>query len=51
MAEMRIVIARVVWAFGLWEEGERLDWTGLKTLMIIQKEPVFIRLVGREGSG
>ncbi|RDL42506.1 Uncharacterized protein BP5553_02485 [Venustampulla echinocandica] len=50
MAEMRIVIARILWAFDLHEHGKRLDWTSLKTLMIIQKQPVQIKLTIRKSS-
>lgn len=43
-AEMRLCIARLLWAFDLEEGGKRLDWTSLKTFMIIQKQPVEIRI-------
>lgn len=38
------MIARILWTFDVEEYGERLDWTSLKTFMIIQKRPVNIRL-------
>ncbi|MCJ1387107.1 RNA polymerase II mediator complex subunit [Xylographa soralifera] len=44
-AEMRIFLARLLWAFDIAEGGgKRLDWKMLKTLMIVQKQPVEIRL-------
>ncbi len=37
-AEMRIFMARFLWAFDFQSEGPSLDWTKLKTYVIIQKE-------------
>ena len=49
-AEMRIVLARLLWAFDIAdEEGKGLDWESLKTLMIVQKEPLELRIKRREG--
>lgn len=48
-AELRIVLARLFWRFDISEAGERMDWTRLKTLMIIQKEPVLVKLKVRDG--
>lgn len=49
-AEMRIFMARLLWAFDLEEEeGKRVDWTKLKTLVIVQKEPVEVRIKVRKG--
>ena len=49
-AEMRIFLSRLLWVFDIVEaEGQRLDWTTLKTLMIVQKQPVMIRIKLREG--
>ncbi|KAF7920591.1 uncharacterized protein EAE97_011484 [Botrytis byssoidea] len=50
-AEIRLVIARLLWAFDVAETGKRLDWTKLKTLMIIQKEPIMLSIKIREGIG
>ncbi|TGO50025.1 hypothetical protein BOTNAR_0408g00010 [Botryotinia narcissicola] len=47
--EIRLVIARLLWAFDVAETGKRLDWTKLKTLMIIQKEPIMLSIKIREG--
>ena len=46
LAELRLVLARLVWAFGLGvPEGQKgLDWRTLKTYIIVQKEPVWVRL-------
>ncbi|MCJ1435656.1 RNA polymerase II mediator complex subunit [Xylographa pallens] len=44
-AEMRIFLTRLIWAFDIAEGGgKRLDWKTLKTLMIVQKQPVEISL-------
>ncbi|KAF7898121.1 hypothetical protein EAF00_004567 [Botryotinia globosa] len=50
-AEIRLVIATLLWAFDVAETGKRLDWTKLKMLMIIQKEPIMLSIKIREGIG
>lgn len=48
-SSMRLVLARMVWNFDLQVvEGRRCDWTKLKTFIIVQKEPVWVRLTERE---
>lgn len=49
-AEMRIFMARFLWAFDVQSEGPPLDWTKLKTYVIIQKEPVVVRMKLRPGT-
>lgn len=44
LAEMRLSLARMLWAFDFEEAGKRLKWADLKTFMIIQKQPVDIRI-------
>lgn len=47
---MPIVLARLLWAFDVAEEeGKGLDWDSQKTLMIIHKEPLELRIKLREG--
>jgi cytochrome P450 len=54
-AHMRLVMARLNWHFDFEEvtkadgvgTGERLDWTRLKTYIIIAKLPVWIRILPR----
>ena len=46
---MRIFLARLLWAFDVAEEGRGLDWESLKTLMIVHKEPLELRIKLREG--
>ena len=47
---MRIFLARLLWAFDIAEEeGRGLDWESLKTLMIVHKEPLEMRIKLREG--
>ena len=44
-AEMCICLARVLWAFDLEAKGGTgLDWTTLKTFMIVQKQPIEVRI-------
>ena len=46
LAELRLILARLIWAFDLGvPEGQKgLDWRKLKTFVIVQKEPVWVRL-------
>lgn len=48
-AELRLVIARMVWVFDTARGGKRLDWAKLKTLMTIQKDPIMVQIKIREG--
>ena len=49
-AEMRIILARLLWVFDIAEEEDKgLDRESLKTLMIVQKEPLELRIKLREG--
>ncbi|KJZ71038.1 hypothetical protein HIM_09565 [Hirsutella minnesotensis 3608] len=44
-AEMRLILARLVWAFDLSvDKDRRLDWTKLKAMMTVEKEPMWVRL-------
>lgn len=46
-AEMRVIVARIVWAFDLEAKGakeEWLDWTSLKTFLVVEKKPVEVRM-------
>ena len=49
-AEMRIFLTRFLWAFEVEAYGMPLDWTKLKTYVIIQKEPVMVRVKVRDGA-
>ena len=47
---MRIFLTRLLWAFDIdEEEGRGLGWESLKTFMIVQKEPLELRISLREG--
>ena len=49
-AEMRIFLCRLLWAFDVEEVPEkRVVWSKLKTMMIVQKEPMELRLKSRMG--
>lgn len=48
--EMRLILARLVWAFDMEAgDGKSLDWTTLKTYVLVQKRPVSVRLKARVG--
>ncbi|TWU70472.1 RNA polymerase II mediator complex subunit [Metarhizium rileyi] len=45
LAELRLILARLVWAFDISLDPNRvLDWTKLKTMFVVEKEPMFLRL-------
>ena len=49
-AQIRTVVARLVWEFDFEEvPGHRLDWAKQKTYIVVEKEPMLIRLRVREG--
>lgn len=44
-AEMRLVLARLVWAFDMSVDADRIvDWTKLRAMIPTEKKPMFIRL-------
>ena len=48
MFEMRLILARLVWAFEMEAvQGRILDWRTLKSFSIIQKQPVMVRSKAR----
>ncbi|CAG8950112.1 hypothetical protein HYFRA_00008347 [Hymenoscyphus fraxineus] len=42
--EMRLILAKLVWAFDLEAEGEILKWEGQRTFILVEKKPVNIRI-------
>ncbi|MCJ1439449.1 hypothetical protein MMC27_008843 [Xylographa pallens] len=51
-AEMRVVLARLVWRFDIGvAEGRGVDWMDLKTYIVVQKEPIGVRVKVREMGG
>jgi len=45
---MRLVLARLVWAFDMTAEGKKpMDWKMLKNYFLVEKEPVVVRLTVR----
>lgn len=47
-AEMRLILAKLVWAFDISVDPDRIiDWTKLKAMMTVEKEPMFLRLKKR----
>ena len=43
-AELRLILARVIWAFD-WEQAGRItQWERLKCFFLVEKEPVEVRL-------
>jgi cytochrome P450 len=47
--EMRLVIARILWNFdiSMGDPSKPLDWNSLKTYLLVEKEPVLVRLKPR----
>ncbi|KAK2603870.1 hypothetical protein QQS21_003905 [Conoideocrella luteorostrata] len=44
-AEMRLILARLVWAFNISVDPDRaVDWTKLRAMMTIEKQPMLVRL-------
>lgn len=51
LAEMRLVLARLVWGFDLTVgPGRPINWTDLKTYVVVQKEPIWIAVNVRSDS-
>ena len=53
LAEMRLILARLAWGFEMGRPKELkdvVDWEMLKTYVVVQKEPVWVRLRIREGT-
>lgn len=49
-AEMRLLVAKVVWAFRLGlVEGRRFCWEDLKMMMVVEKEDFWVGLERRDG--
>lgn len=47
-AEMRVVLARMVWNLDLSiAPGKQVNWMDLKTYVVVQKEPIKIRIKAR----
>lgn len=43
-AEMRLIIARLVWTFDVETTGKSLKWSDLKTFLLVEKKPLEVRL-------
>lgn len=49
LAEMRLILARLVWAFDISPDPDRiLDWTKLKSMIMVEKAPMFLHLKPRD---
>lgn len=49
-AEMRLLISRLLWAFDVSEDpGNSLDWESLRAMMLVEKQPMELRLRPRTG--
>lgn len=45
LVELRLVLTRLLWAFEFWEEPtERVDFDQFPVIMLIQKEPMKLRV-------
>ena len=50
LAEMRLVLARLMWNFELSvAPGKQLEWMKQKMYIVVQKEPVRVRIRPRVG--
>jgi hypothetical protein len=46
---MRLILARLVWAFDISPDPDRiLDWTKLKSMIMVEKAPMFLHLKPRD---
>lgn len=43
-AEMRLIIAKLVWTFDIETTGKSLQWSDLRTFLLIEKKPLEVRL-------
>lgn len=48
--EMQLVLARMMWNFDITavDESKILDWNKLETQLLVQKQPVIVKLKIRE---
>lgn len=50
MFEMRLILARLAWAFEMEAvQGSIVDWGTLKLFNTVQKQPVMVKLQARGG--
>ena len=48
MAEMRLILARMVWNLDLsMAPGKQVDWRKLKTYLVVEKQPIHISIKAR----
>lgn len=47
-SEMRLILARLVWAFDIEGSGEALRWEDLRTFLLVEKKPIMVRVHDRE---
>ncbi|KAF2710683.1 putative RNA polymerase II mediator complex component Srb8 [Pleomassaria siparia CBS 279.74] len=51
-AEIRLVVAKVIWCFNVsMTEGRPFNWDTLKMMMVVEKEPLWLRLQRRGHCG
>lgn len=48
LAEMRLILARLVWAYDVETTGKSLKWAELRTFLLVEKKPLEVRLRARE---
>ncbi len=49
-AEMRLILAKLVWSFDLAppaDKGKWIKWENLKSYIVIEKEPIYVTLKSR----
>ena len=49
--EMRLVVTRILWAFDITEEeGKHVEFDDFPMMMMVEKQPIMLRLRAREGA-
>ncbi|CAG9982787.1 unnamed protein product [Clonostachys byssicola] len=50
MAEMRLILASLVWTFEFQPAGQQLRWEDLRTFLLVEKKPINVRMKLRDPS-
>jgi cytochrome P450 len=48
-AEMRLILARLLWAFDVKVTGKQLRWEELRTFLLVEKRDININIKCRKG--
>lgn len=47
MAEIKAILARIVWHFDLEPDGQSTDWNQQKVFILWEKHPLFVKVIPR----